>query len=96
MIESTLTRRSVIGHAVAGAGLITSLGAAHAQAAPKTFVLVHGGWHGGWCWRRVTDQLEAKGHKVYTPTFGVIADQLVEVALTGGQARLVPHRAGTR
>ena len=68
MIESKVTRRSVIGHAVAGVGLITSLGAAHAQAVPKTFVLVHGGWHGGWCWRRVTDQLQAKGHKVYTPT----------------------------
>jgi pimeloyl-ACP methyl ester carboxylesterase len=35
---------------------------------PKTFVLVHGAWHGGWCWRRVSDLLEAKGHKVFTPT----------------------------
>ena len=34
----------------------------------KTFVLVHGAWHGGWCWRRVSDLLEAKGHKVFTPT----------------------------
>jgi pimeloyl-ACP methyl ester carboxylesterase len=33
-----------------------------------TFVLVHGAWHGGWCWRRVADLLEAKGHKVFTPT----------------------------
>jgi hypothetical protein len=29
-----------------------------AHAAPKTFVLVHGAWHGGWCWRRVADVLE--------------------------------------
>ena len=34
---------------------------AHAQAAAKTFVLVHGAWHGGWCWRRVSDLLETKG-----------------------------------
>src|SRR5437868_11241121 len=34
----------------------------------KTFVLVHGAWHGGWCWRRVADLLEAKGHKVYAPS----------------------------
>jgi pimeloyl-ACP methyl ester carboxylesterase len=34
----------------------------------KTFVLVHGAWHGGWCWRRVADLLEARGHKVYAPT----------------------------
>ena len=33
-----------------------------------TFVLVHGAWHGGWCWRRVADLLEKKGHKVFTPT----------------------------
>jgi pimeloyl-ACP methyl ester carboxylesterase len=34
----------------------------------NTFVLVHGAWHGGWCWRRVADLLQAKGHKVFTPT----------------------------
>ena len=35
---------------------------------PRTFVLVHGAWHGGWCWKRVRDILEAAGHRVYTPT----------------------------
>ena len=35
---------------------------------PHTFVLVHGAWHGGWCWRRVADLLEQGGHKVFTPT----------------------------
>jgi len=35
---------------------------------PKTFVLVHGAWRGGWCWRRVADLLAARGHKVFTPT----------------------------
>src|SRR4051812_15032593 len=34
----------------------------------KTFILVHGAWHGGWCWRRVADLLEKQGHKVFTPT----------------------------
>lgn len=32
------------------------------------FVLVHGAWHGGWCWARVADRLRAQGHQVYTPT----------------------------
>ena len=32
------------------------------------FVLVHGGWHGGWCWRKVVPLLRATGHEVYTPT----------------------------
>ncbi|HXZ22121.1 MAG TPA: alpha/beta hydrolase [Pseudolabrys sp.] len=34
----------------------------------STFVLVHGAWHGGWCWRRVADRLKARGHSVFTPT----------------------------
>ncbi len=36
--------------------------------AARTFVLVHGGFHGGWCWRRVADRLVAGGHRVYAPT----------------------------
>ena len=39
-----------------------------AAAAGKTFVLVHGAWHGGWCWRFVADLLRAEGHRVFTPT----------------------------
>lgn len=34
----------------------------------RTFVLVHGAWHGGWCWSRVAERLRALGHRVYTPT----------------------------
>ncbi len=33
-----------------------------------TFVLVHGAFHGGWCWRKLTPWLRAAGHEVYTPT----------------------------
>jgi pimeloyl-ACP methyl ester carboxylesterase len=33
-----------------------------------TFVLVHGGFHGGWCWKRVTPYLRAAGHEAYAPT----------------------------
>lgn len=40
-----------------------------------TFVLVHGAWHGGWCWRRVADRLRAAGHDVYTPTLTGLADR---------------------
>jgi pimeloyl-ACP methyl ester carboxylesterase len=32
------------------------------------YVLVHGGWHGGWCWRETEDVLRAKGHRVFCPT----------------------------
>jgi pimeloyl-ACP methyl ester carboxylesterase len=33
-----------------------------------TYVLVHGGGHGGWCYQRVARILRAEGHEVYTPT----------------------------
>ena len=33
-----------------------------------TYLLVHGAWHGGWCWRRVSDILRNAGHTVFTPT----------------------------
>jgi pimeloyl-ACP methyl ester carboxylesterase len=33
-----------------------------------TYVLVHGGGHGGWCYDRVAPLLRAAGHDVVTPT----------------------------
>ena len=33
-----------------------------------TFVLVHGGGHGGWCWQPTARLLRAQGHDVHTPT----------------------------
>jgi len=38
------------------------------NAAGKTYVLVHGAYHGGWCWRLVANRLRAQGHTVFTPT----------------------------
>ena len=32
------------------------------------YCLVHGGWHGGWVWKRVARSLREEGHDVYTPT----------------------------
>lgn len=34
----------------------------------RTFVLIHGAWHGGWCWKSLARILRARGHEVYTPT----------------------------
>ena len=33
-----------------------------------TFVLIHGAWHGGWCWKKVAVLLRRAGAEVYTPT----------------------------
>lgn len=39
------------------------------------YVLVHGGGHGGWCWKRVADPLRAAGHSVYTPTMTGVGEK---------------------
>ena len=34
----------------------------------KTFVLIHGSWHGGWAWNAAIHELSRKGHRAYAPT----------------------------
>jgi pimeloyl-ACP methyl ester carboxylesterase len=46
-----------------------------AETKRRTFVLVHGAWHGGWCWRRVADRLTAKGHYVVAPTLSGVGER---------------------
>ena len=41
----------------------------------RTFLLVHGSWLGGWCWRRVEDRLRSAGHRVYAPTMTGVGDR---------------------
>lgn len=33
----------------------------------STFLLVHGAWHGAWCWHKIVPRLEKLGHTVITP-----------------------------
>jgi len=33
----------------------------------STYVLIHGAWHGAWCWKKVIPFLEKEGHKVVAP-----------------------------
>jgi pimeloyl-ACP methyl ester carboxylesterase len=39
------------------------------------FVLVHGAWHGGWCWDRVAPLLRAAGHDVHAPTLTGLSER---------------------
>ena len=41
-----------------------------------TFVLVHGGWAGGWAWNRVTPILRRRGHEVFTPTLTGLGERI--------------------
>lgn len=40
-----------------------------------TFLLVHGAWHGGWCWQRVAHILRKQGHTVYAPTLSGVGER---------------------
>lgn len=40
-----------------------------------SYVLTHGAWHGGWCWRDVAAKLRAGGHEVFTPTLTGLGDR---------------------
>lgn len=40
-----------------------------------TLVLIHGSWHGGWCWRDVENRLRARGHRVLAPTLSGCAER---------------------
>ena len=40
-----------------------------------TLILIHGMWHGGWCWERLTPLLRNAGHDVHAPTLAGLAER---------------------
>lgn len=46
----------------------------------QRFVLVHGAWHGGWCWRDVLTRLEGLGHEVHAPTLPGLGARAAEMS----------------
>src|SRR6478609_9724745 len=40
------------------------------------FVLVHGAWHGAWCWQRVVARLAAQGHRVHAVTLTGVGERV--------------------
>jgi pimeloyl-ACP methyl ester carboxylesterase len=63
-----------------------------------TFVLVHGAWHGGWCWQRVVPLLEGAGHTVSAPTLTRLAERAPrlsrDITLETHVADIVGHVQG--
>jgi pimeloyl-ACP methyl ester carboxylesterase len=54
----------------------------------SNYVLIHGAWHGSWCWNRVRKALQSLGHDVFTPTLTGVADR---VHLLSPQVDLETH-----
>src|SRR3954470_14405347 len=67
MGEALMDRRLFLATAALAAAGTVAPRLAHAQTS-KTFVLVHGAWHGGWCWGKVAAALRSRGHTVFAPT----------------------------
>lgn len=86
--ESGFTRRTLLKHAT----VLTAAGASPelvaATPAKSTFVLIHGAWHGGWCWQRVAGILQRAGHTVHAPTLSGVAERS---HLAGRQINLTTH-----
>lgn len=66
-----LSRRELI------VGLVS---AATAQIPKKTIILVHGAWHGGWCWKEVAEALTKRGHDVRAPTLTGVSERAKELS----------------
>jgi len=54
----------------------------------RTFVLIHGAWHGGWVWAGVAQRLARAGHRVLAPSLTGLADR---AHLFGSQVTLATH-----
>jgi pimeloyl-ACP methyl ester carboxylesterase len=65
------------------------------------FVLVHGAWHGAWCFRYVVEELEARGHEALAvdlpcDTVGLTQDDYAVLVGPQPDAVLVGHSMGAQ
>jgi pimeloyl-ACP methyl ester carboxylesterase len=73
---------------------------------PRSFVLVHGAWHGPWCWDKLAPLLRAEGHRVTAvdlqagrpageSTFATYVKQVTDaIDAQGAPVTLVGHSSG--
>lgn len=60
-------------------GAVAASAISQAANAPSRVVLIHGAWHGGWCWDTVVKGLKAQGHDVVAPTLTGLAERAIEL-----------------
>ena len=48
----------------------------------KTFVMIHGSWHGGWAWQGVVRQLSKRGHRAEAPTLPGHGPEAMRLGIT--------------
>lgn len=55
----------------------------------RPFVLIHGAWHGAWCWQRVAPLLQAAGHVVLAPSLAGVGERAPELTEELGLDRMI-------
>ena len=89
---ASLDRRGVLGGGLSAAVLPGCV--YRAESPPLTeIVLIHGAWHGGWCWDLVRPLLESAGLTVHAPTLPGLAERAGELRAGLG---LADHVADAR
>jgi pimeloyl-ACP methyl ester carboxylesterase len=74
-MRPVITRRHALSVTAAAAMAAPGL-ARERNRGPFTYVLIHGAWHGGWCWREVRRILLDEGHEVFTPTMTGLGERV--------------------
>ncbi len=73
-----LGRRHALGLVGAAAAALAT-GAERSQPIVRPFVLVHGAWHGAWCWERLTPLLSARGFWAVAPCLAGVGERAKEI-----------------
>ena len=88
--NSGSSRRAVLAGAALAAAPLSAVAKPRGRGKPTTFLLVHGAWHGGWCWDQVSARLTALGHVVIAPTLTGLCER---AHLIGPNVNLSTHIA---
>jgi pimeloyl-ACP methyl ester carboxylesterase len=89
-----LVRQSIAPTGKLSAYSVRGRGELREQQLLATYVLVHGSWHGGWCWYRVAARLKRAGHRVITPdllSLGCDTTPYRDVTLQGWTDQIARH-----
>jgi pimeloyl-ACP methyl ester carboxylesterase len=98
-VSPGLSRRRLLGATASlvvtgavGTGSRSSHAAQRRVRNPAHFLLVHGSWHGAWCWYKIVAGLEAAGHAVTTldlPSAGIDGTPARPVTLQAQAERVI-------
>src|SRR5206468_11116290 len=72
---AAMDRRTFLAAGGAGVAVMNDGGTARAETSRGHIVLVHGSWHGGWCWSLAKPLLEAAGYTVTAPTLTGVGER---------------------